>query len=430
MTTICVDVMGADKEPEVLLEGVTRALEKDPDLCVLLAGSADVVEPYCASHERARALVTTEVIGMAEHPASAVRQKKDASIVRAAAAVRAGEADGLFSAGSTGAVLTAATFGVGRIKGVKRPALSLPFPGLGSHKTIFLDMGANADVKPEVMVQFAHMGRAFAEVALGVSDARVGLLCNGSEDTKGSEMALAYHEALANGSCGFAGNAEGTDVLGDRFDVIVCDGFTGNVCLKTIEGTGKFVLLAREGRHEGLAGRQAGRCASRRPAQDHGGRALRRRVRRRHSAGPARPRGQGPWRHLRRGRLRRNALLRRIRPRQPLREDRPGLRDRGLTGRIKGLTQLTRGTRPIQGGTMDRDAILQKVIEVVNDTLDIADGTELTEQTSFKDLGADSFDLLELVTALEDELDMQFDDDAVQSIATIGQAVDAIAAEL
>ncbi|MDD6417118.1 MAG: phosphate acyltransferase PlsX [Paratractidigestivibacter faecalis] len=258
MTTICVDVMGADKEPEVLLKGVTCALEKDPDLCVLLAGSAGVVEPYCASHERARALVTTEVIGMAEHPASAVRQKKDASIVRAAAAVRAGEADGLFSAGSTGAVLTAATFGVGRIKGVKRPALSLPFPGLGSHKTIFLDMGANADVKPEVMVQFAHMGRAFAEVALGVSDARVGLLCNGSEDTKGSEMALAYHEALANGSCGFAGNAEGTDVLGDRFDVIVCDGFTGNVCLKTIEGTGKFVLSRVKAAMKGSLGAKLG----------------------------------------------------------------------------------------------------------------------------------------------------------------------------
>lgn len=131
LTTICVDVMGADKEPEVLLKGVTCALEKDPDLCVLLAGSAGVVEPYCASHERARALVTTEVIGMAEHPASAVRQKKDASIVRAAAAVRAGEADGLFSAGSTGAVLTAATFGVGRIKGVKRPGALPALPGLG-----------------------------------------------------------------------------------------------------------------------------------------------------------------------------------------------------------------------------------------------------------------------------------------------------------
>ena len=174
------------------------------------------------------------------------------------APTRAGEADGLFSAGSTGAVLTAATFGVGRIKGVKRPALSLPFPGLGSHKTIFLDMGANADVKPEVMVQFAHMGRAFAEVALGVSDARVGLLCNGSEDTKGSEMALAYHEALANGSCGFAGNAEGTDVLGDRFDVIVCDGFTGNVCLKTIEGTGKFVLSRVKAAMKGSLGAKLG----------------------------------------------------------------------------------------------------------------------------------------------------------------------------
>ena len=102
MTTICVDVMGADKEPEVLLKGVTCALEKDPDLCVLLAGSAGVVEPYCASHERARALVTTEVIGMAEHPASAVRQKKDASIVRAAAAVRAGEADVILFKGSRG----------------------------------------------------------------------------------------------------------------------------------------------------------------------------------------------------------------------------------------------------------------------------------------------------------------------------------------
>ena len=241
MTTICVDVMGSDKEPAVLLEGVSMALAKDPELKVLVAGSAEVVEPYCEKNDRASALVTTEVITMSEHPAQAVRQKKDSSIVRAAAAVHAGEADGLFSAGSTGAVLTAATFGVGRIKGVKRPALTLPFPGKGDHKTVYLDMGANADVKPDVIVQFANMGRAFAGT-LGVADPKVGLLCNGSEDTKGSEMALAYHEALANGNCGFAGNAEGTDILGDRFDVIVCDGFTGNVALKAVEGTGKFVL--------------------------------------------------------------------------------------------------------------------------------------------------------------------------------------------
>ncbi|OUO32321.1 phosphate acyltransferase PlsX [Olsenella sp. An293] len=242
MTTICVDVMGADKEPAVLLEGVAAALADDPELEVLVAGSADVIEPFAASHDRARALVTTEVIAMSEHPASAVRKKKDASIVRAAAAVHAGEADGLFSAGSTGAVLTAATFGVGRIKGVKRPALSLPFPGISGKKTVFLDMGANADVKPDVMVQFAHMGRAYACAILGVESPRVGLLCNGSEDTKGSEMALAYHEALAQGNCGFAGNAEGTDLLAGTFDVIVADGFTGNVALKSIEGTGKFVI--------------------------------------------------------------------------------------------------------------------------------------------------------------------------------------------
>lgn len=242
MTTICVDVMGADKEPAVLLEGVTQALEDDPELEVLVAGAADVVEPFAASHSRARALVTTEVISMSEHPANAVRQKKDASIVRAAAAVRAGEADGLFSAGSTGAVLTAATFGVGRIKGVKRPALSLPFPGVTGKPTVFLDMGANADVKPDVLVQFAHMGRAYSRAILGVAEPRVGLLCNGSEDTKGSEMALAYHAALEAGNCGFAGNAEGTDLLAGTFDVIVADGFTGNVALKSIEGTGKFVL--------------------------------------------------------------------------------------------------------------------------------------------------------------------------------------------
>ena len=242
MTTICVDVMGADKEPPVLLEGVEAALAADPELEVLVAGAADVVEPFAASHDRARALVTTEVIAMSEHPASAVRVKKDASIVRAAAAVRAGEADGLFSAGSTGAVLTAATFGVGRIKGIKRPALSLPFPGISGKLTVFLDMGANADVKPEVLVQFAHMGRAYSRAILGVDEPRVGLLCNGSEDTKGSEMALAYHAALEAGDCGFAGNAEGTDLLAGTFDVIVADGFTGNVALKSIEGTGKFVI--------------------------------------------------------------------------------------------------------------------------------------------------------------------------------------------
>ena len=224
MTTIAVDVMGADRDPAELLAGAREALECDPDLSVLVCGPAEVVEPFCEGLDRAEPLVAEQVISMSEHPATAVRQKKDSSIVRACSAVRAGRADGLFSAGSTGAILT------------------LAFPGASGHKTVFLDMGANADVKPEVIVQFAHMGRAYAQAVLGVGDARVGLLCNGSEETKGSEMALAYHEALVQADCNFVGNAEGTDLLQGTFDVIVCDGFTGNVALKTVEGTAKFVL--------------------------------------------------------------------------------------------------------------------------------------------------------------------------------------------
>ncbi|MBF0918618.1 MAG: phosphate--acyl-ACP acyltransferase, partial [Atopobium sp.] len=214
MPVICVDVMGSDQSPEVVLEGVRMALEKDQELEVLLAGADEFVTPFANKHNRAKALVTTEVIAMSEHPANAVRQKKDASIVRAAQAVKAGEADGLFSAGSTGAVLTAATFGIGRIKGVKRPALTLILPGLGGHKTVFLDTGANADVRPEVLVQFAQMGKAFANASLGIENPTIGLLCNGSEETKGSELALSYHAALAEAAINFGGNAEGTDILG------------------------------------------------------------------------------------------------------------------------------------------------------------------------------------------------------------------------
>ena len=242
MTTICVDVMGSDREPSVLLEGVAKALDRDPELKVLVAGDASVVEPFARDHDRAAALVTTEVIAMDEHPATAVRKKKDASIVRAASAVRAGQADGHFSAGSTGAVLTAATLGIGRIKGIRRPALTLAAPGISGKKTVLLDCGANADVHPEAIVQFAHMGRAYAQVVLGVEEPGVALLCNGSEDTKGSELALSYHEALAAANCGFVGNAEGTDLLAGTYDVIVTDGFTGNVALKTIEGTAKFIV--------------------------------------------------------------------------------------------------------------------------------------------------------------------------------------------
>lgn len=243
MVTICVDAMGGDEEPKVVLDGIAAALAADADLSVLVAGNEEVVMPFAADHERARALVTTEVIGMGEHPADAVRQKKDSSIVRGCAAVRAGEAQGFFSAGSTGAIFAAATLGIGRIRGVKRPAIANPMPGASGRSTVFLDMGANADVRPEMIVQFAQMGRAFAKTTLGVADPKVALLSNGTEDTKGSEAVVAEHEALAAAGAGwFVGNCEGTDILAGKFDVIVTDGFTGNVALKTLEGTAKFLL--------------------------------------------------------------------------------------------------------------------------------------------------------------------------------------------
>ena len=242
MTTICVDAMGGDREPEVVLEGIDAALAADHDLSVLVAGPDELVTPFCASHDRARALVCTEAIAMDEHPADAVRNKKDSTIVRGCKAVRAGEADGFFSAGSTGAIFAAATLGVGRIRGIKRPAIASALPGASGRQTVLLDLGANADVRPESIVQFAVMGRAYARVVLGREDARVALLSNGSEDTKGSELALSYHKALSEAGQWFAGNAEGTDLLAGTYDVIVTDGFTGNVALKSLEGTAKYIL--------------------------------------------------------------------------------------------------------------------------------------------------------------------------------------------
>lgn len=243
MCTVCVDAMGGDETPEVVLRGVETALAQDEGIHVLVAGDEDVVVPFCARHERARALVTTQVIGMGEHPADAVRAKRDSSIVRGLASVGAHEADAFFSAGSTGAVFAAATLGVGRIRGVRRPCIAATIPGSSGRPTVFLDMGANADARPEMLVQFAQMGRAYATVVVGADAPRVALLSNGSEETKGSQAALAAHDALAEAGRGwFCGNCEGTDLLAGTFDVIVTDGFTGNVALKAIEGCARFIL--------------------------------------------------------------------------------------------------------------------------------------------------------------------------------------------
>lgn len=244
--TIAVDAMGGDHAPGVVLEGVASALAKDERLQVVLVGPAEVVEPFASSHARCVAQPASEVIAMGEHPAQAVRRKKDSSIVVGCRAVKEGRAQGFFSAGSTGACLAAATLDIGRIKGVQRPALCSVIPSPVA-PVVMADIGANADCKPEYLVQFAQMASIYAEKVVGIEHPRVALLNIGEEDTKGSQFAQQAFSLMKDNVSGFVGNAEGNDIITAKYDVIVTDGFTGNVVLKTVEGTAKALFDALKG---------------------------------------------------------------------------------------------------------------------------------------------------------------------------------------
>ena len=239
---VVVDAQGGDNAPGVVLEGVAQAVAQDSSITVILTGAEDVIVPFAAEHANVVAHPTTEVIEMGEHPAEAVRRKKDSSIVVGCRLVKEGEAGGFFSAGSTGACMSAATLVIGRIKGVKRPAIATVLPSPVA-KVVFTDMGANADCKPEYLVQCARMARVYAQVALGVENPSVGLLNIGEEETKGSEFAQECHRLMKERVPNFKGNAEGGNLALGGFDVIVTDGFTGNVALKVYEGVGKALLV-------------------------------------------------------------------------------------------------------------------------------------------------------------------------------------------
>ena len=244
--TIAVDALGGDDAPGVVLEGVAQALAADADLTVILCGPDEVVTPFAAAHDRCVAQVTTEAISMGEHPAQAVRKKKDSSIVVGCRLVKEGAAQGFFSAGSTGACLAAATLVMGRVKGIARPALATVIPS-PVRPVVMCDVGANADCKPEYLVQFARMGSVYAQKMLGIENPRAALLNIGEEEEKGSQFAQEAHKLMREKLPNFAGNAEGGDVLAATFDVYACDGFTGNVCLKTIEGTSKVLFKTLKG---------------------------------------------------------------------------------------------------------------------------------------------------------------------------------------
>lgn len=239
---VCVDAVGGDFAPAAVLEGIDQALSADEGLAVIVTGPADVVEPFAAQRSaRVSAVPTTQFIAMDEHPAQAVRAKRDSSLVVGCRIVREGQADAFFSAGSTGAAMAAATLVMGRIPGVSRPGIATVIPTRGA-PMVLLDAGANADCKPENLVEFGHMGAAYSHVVLGVETPTVALLNIGSEPTKGSQLALEAHALLAEHLPGFTGNLEANHLMDGETDVLVTDGFTGNVVLKLLEGTSKAIL--------------------------------------------------------------------------------------------------------------------------------------------------------------------------------------------
>jgi phosphate acyltransferase len=238
MLPVALDAMGGDKAPEEIVAGAHRAVA-ELGVPVLLVGRTEVLAPLAGDLEIVPA---SEVIAMDADPASSVRRMKDSSLVRAAEAVRDGRASAMVSAGNTGATMASALLRMGRIKGVSRPAIATPIPVPGSTPTVLLDAGANAECQPDLLLQFAQMGAVFARERYGLEAPRVGLLSIGEEPTKGTPLVKEAHALLAGSDAlvaaggRFIGNVEGRDVMTDEVDVVVTDGFTGNVVLKTLEG--------------------------------------------------------------------------------------------------------------------------------------------------------------------------------------------------
>jgi glycerol-3-phosphate acyltransferase PlsX len=243
MIKIAVDGMGSDNSPRSEIEGAVEA-SRDYGVHIILVGKEPVLAPLLRSISRGAYVElhhASEVISMDETPGAALRKKKDSSIRVAADLVRRGEATGLVSAGNTGAAMAICKMVMGAVPGVDRPALAAILPTLRGH-AVLLDVGANVACKPHHLIQFAVMGHLFSKTIVGVSSPRVGLMSVGEEESKGNDLTKEVHKALKQVRLNFIGNVEGRDVYNGRADVIVCDGFTGNVALKTSEGLIEAVL--------------------------------------------------------------------------------------------------------------------------------------------------------------------------------------------
>ena len=249
---IAVDVMGGDHGCGVIIAGVKRALEDNEKLSrIYLVGNKEQIHaalpPRGFRDHRVQVIHATEVVEMEDEPVSAMRKKKDSSIVRAADLVREGKADALVSLGNTGGIFAAATFGVGRVEGVKRGCIATVIP---RHETEFVlvDAGANVECKPFHLAQFAVMGNVYSREVFKRKNPRVGVLSNGTEDSKGNELTLEAFRLCKKLNLNFIGNVEGHDLFKEHVDVVVCDGFVGNIVLKTAESlaVAMFTMLKRE----------------------------------------------------------------------------------------------------------------------------------------------------------------------------------------
>lgn len=241
---IALDAMGGDHAPEEIVKGAVLAADKYAQIeKIFLVGDKEALGKFAeCGHDKLEIVHASEVIEMHEHPAQSYRRKKDASITVATALVKDGVADAVVSAGSTGAQLAAAMFGLGRIKGIKRPAIGSFIPTLQGGK-LLVDAGANTNVDAENLVQFAQMGSVYMQCMQNIAEPKVGLINNGAEETKGTELTQSAYQALKVApGVNFYGNIEGRDITAGICDVMVCDGFTGNVVLKTMEGMGKGIV--------------------------------------------------------------------------------------------------------------------------------------------------------------------------------------------
>ncbi|KAF1304418.1 phosphate acyltransferase PlsX [Enterococcus saccharolyticus] len=236
---IAVDAMGGDNAPQAIVEGVMLAKKEFPDIEFQLYGKEAEIKKYVTDETNITIIHTDEKIASDDEPVKAIRRKKQASMVLAAQAVKSGEADAIFSAGNTGALLAAGLFIVGRIKGIERPGLMSTLPVVGQDSGFdMLDLGANAENKAEHLLQYGILGSFYAQNVRNIAKPRVGLLNNGTEETKGSEVTKKAFELLANEpTIHFVGNVEAREILNGVADVVVTDGFTGNAVLKSIEGT-------------------------------------------------------------------------------------------------------------------------------------------------------------------------------------------------